>query len=98
MQNRAFRAVPLGYPPLQRVGDGHAHGKKKQGEHNVGQAHSVFQGGIVFHPVRYVEHFPEFVHENHQGHGQAPEHVNGKISFVHDRFFTSFRMTAYCSE
>ena len=62
---------------LEGVGDGHAHGEKEHGEHDVGKSHSVLHRSIMLQPVGNVGYFPEFVDENHQEHGESPEHVDG---------------------
>ena len=65
---------------LDGVGDGQAYGEQKQREDDVREPHGVFVRGRVLQPVGHVADCPEVVHENHQEHGQSPEHVDGAVA------------------
>ena len=63
--------------PVDGVGNGHSHGEEEQGIDEVGQSHAVFPGVKVFQEVGDIVHRPQFVHKDHEDHGDPPEHVNG---------------------
>ena len=65
---------------FEGVGNGHPHGEQEQREDDVRQAHRVFVRSRVLQPVGDVPHRPEVIHEDHQEHGQSPEHVDGAVA------------------
>ena len=44
------------------------------------EAHGILLRGRVLQPVGNAPDRPEVVHEDHQEHGQSPEHVDGAVA------------------
>ena len=65
---------------LDGVGDGQAHDEQEKREDDVRETHGVLVRPRMLQPVGHVSDGPEVVYENHQEHGQSPEHVDGAVA------------------
>ena len=81
MQGDLQQAVAFLQAVLYGKGDGHTHGKEKGREDDVREAHHVFLGGGMVHPVGKVFYTRVLVYPEHEQHGQRAEYIQRLDSY-----------------